>query len=117
LRTPNEHVLRFTVPVSVPGVTLEPGTYAFRVTAPATIQVLDVNKARAYAQFHTISAYGCDTALMNTYEMTFIRTSIDAPLQLIKLLVPGQLEGHELRYGAKTSPTPQLSNVPAAMRP
>lgn len=106
-RTPNEHVLTFAVPLSIPGAMLEPGTYLFRVTAPATIQVLGHDGAKAYAQFHTLPIYGRDEALMDsTYEMTFIRAANGAPRQLVKLFVPGRLEGHELFYGHRGKPSP-----------
>src|SRR5512145_3075122 len=50
--------LTFSAPVQIPGVTLNAGTYRFRLTNPETsrnvLQVLSNDGAIVYAMFHTI---------------------------------------------------------------
>src|SRR5439155_24838783 len=52
--SPFEHVLTFSGPVQIPGVSLVAGAYIFRFVTPSVVQVLSGDRSQVYAMFTTV---------------------------------------------------------------
>jgi hypothetical protein len=102
--------LTFSAPVHVPGATLDPGTYRFRLANPETtrnvLQVLSRDGYTVYAMFHTIP----DRRSMMTSEstVTFRETPAGAAPEVKSLFYGGELRGYEFVY-----PKDSLLTMPA----
>ena len=56
--SPSEHLLIFRIPVQVPGASLPPGSYIFRLVTPSVLQVTNESRSTVYSTFFTLSASG-----------------------------------------------------------
>jgi hypothetical protein len=56
--SPSEHLLIFRIPVQVPGASLPPGPYIFRLVTPSLLQVMNESRSTVYSTFFTLSASG-----------------------------------------------------------
>lgn len=93
--------LTFSGPVQVPGVTLDAGTYRFRLANPNTsrnvLQVLSNDGSIVYAMFHTIN----ETRTLVTHRdpvLTFMETPAGVPPAAKTLFYPGESIGYEFIY-------------------
>ena len=90
----------FSAPVSIPGVTLPPGTYMFRVASPATsrdlVQVLSEDGRRLYATFFTLRA-PLQTVPDNP-QVRFLERRSDSPYAIRAWWYPGERTGFEPIY-------------------
>jgi hypothetical protein len=92
--------LTFSAPVQIPGVTLNAGTYRFRLTDPSTsrnvLQVLSNDGSVVYAMFLTIP----DARLIATDEatVTFRETPEGVPPAAKSIFYGGELRGYQFVY-------------------
>ena len=92
--------MTFSGPVQVPGVTLNAGTYRFRLANPDTsrnvLQVLNHDGSTVYAMFHTIP----DSRMNVTEESTvmFRETPVGVPPAVKTLFYGGERNGYEFVY-------------------
>ena len=93
-------ILTFTAPIMVPGATLPPGEYVFRLmdlkSNRHVVQVLDRDERRVLATTHAIPVKRQDTK--GTTTLTFNPTGSDAPPALKAWYYPGSIYGHEFIY-------------------
>ena len=54
----SEHLLIFRIPVQVPGASLPPGPYIFRLLSPSILQVMKADRSTVYTTFFTLSSPG-----------------------------------------------------------
>ena len=113
--------LTFNGPVQIPGVTLDAGTYRFRLANPSTgrnvLQVLSNDGATVYSMFHTIP----DSRMEVTEEsiVTFKETPTDVPPAVHSLFYGGEHRGYEFVYPkggpnmvAMMAPQPAITYTP-----
>jgi hypothetical protein len=113
--------LTFSGPVQVPGVTLDAGTYRFRLANPDTsrnvLQVLSYDGMTVYAMFHTIP----DSRMSITEDpvVTFTETPAGVPAAVKSLFYGGEHNGYEFVYPAggpimiaKVAPQPEITYTP-----
>ena len=116
-------LLTFNGPVQIPGVTLEAGTYRFRLTNPATsrnvLQVLSNDGAIVYAMFHTIP--DVRTSVTDEAVVTFRETPVGVPPAVRSLFYGGEYHGYEMVYPdggpnmiAPWVPLPEITYMPIA---
>jgi len=110
--------LTFNAPVQVPGVTLNAGTYRFRLTNPGTrrdvLQVLSNDGTTVYAMFHTIN--DSRSTLTSEAMVTFRETPAGVPPAVRSLFYGGEHRGYEFVYPkggpimiAETVPQPEIT--------
>jgi len=120
--------LTFSAPVQVPGVTLNAGTYRFRLTNPNTsrnvLQVLSNDGGTVYAMFHTIP--DGRASLTDDPVVSFMETPAGVPPAVKSLFYGGEYRGYEFVYPkggpimiAEVVPQPEVtySPTPAAAIP
>jgi hypothetical protein len=120
--------LTFNGPVQIPGVTLNAGTYRFRLTNPDTsrnvLQVLSNDGAVVYAMFHTIP--DGRTSITEDPVVTFKETPAGVPPAVHALFYGGEHRGYEFVYPrggpnmiAEVVPQPEITyeESPAAPVP
>jgi hypothetical protein len=93
-----DHQLTFSAPVSLPGVSLAPGTYVFRRPTGSVLQVSNV-KGQPYALLMTrpVSRGG----RTDGYEIVLGAPLADgAPRRIEAWFIPGESTGQELIYPA-----------------
>jgi hypothetical protein len=56
--SPSEHLLIFHMPVQIPGASLPPGAYIFRLLGPSILQVTNATRAAVYSTFFTLDSSG-----------------------------------------------------------
>jgi hypothetical protein len=113
--------LTFNRSVQVPGITLDAGTYRFRLANPDTsrnvLQVLSNDGAIVYAMFHTIP----DSRLSATEDpvVTFMETPAGVPPAIRSLFYGGELNGYAFVYPkggpimiAPVVPQPEITYAP-----
>jgi hypothetical protein len=118
--------LSFSAPVQVPGITLNAGTYRFRLTNPDTsrnvLQVLSGDGKVVYAMFHTIA--DSRTVLTADPTVSFRETPAGVPPAVKSLFYGGEYHGYEFIYPkgspistAQVTPQPEItySSAPAAV--
>jgi hypothetical protein len=118
----------FSGPVQIPGVTLNAGTYRFRLANPETsrnvLQVLSHDGATVYAMFHTIP--DGRTSMTEDPVVTFRETPAGVAPAVRSLFYGGEYNGYEFVYPrgwpimtAKIVPQPEItySPLPAAPAP
>jgi hypothetical protein len=99
---PTDHFLTFPRRVEVPGASLAPGTYVFRLVAPSLVQVLSDDRQRVYSMFMTLRADGPgDTS---RERMKFQQVDDDGTLRILGWYPP-DATGYEFLY-AKTKRKP-----------
>ncbi len=103
---PSDHHLTFSGPFAIPGVSLPPGTYVFRVPARNVIQVLSPDRASVYAMFLTIPATRPEAT--GEYEVRWER-QVEAPPRLKTWFLPDQTVGNDLIYPGGTGRTTDLA--------
>jgi hypothetical protein len=90
----------FNVPVSVPGVTLPPGKYIFRVVDPYTsgrvVQVVSADGTKPFAMFFSIPAQRLDPP--DEPELQFMETREGVPPAIKTWWYPGETIGREFIY-------------------
>ena len=117
--------LTFSAPVQVPGVTLNAGTYRFRLTNPNTsrnvLQVLSNDGGTVYAMFHTIP--DARTSMTNDPLVSFMETPAGVPPAVQSLFYGGEYRGYEFVYPeggpimiAEVVPQPEIT-YSAALAP
>jgi hypothetical protein len=93
----SDHKLTFSGPLALPGVSLGPGTYTFRLSEGRTVQVLSADGSTPYAWLHTLPASRA-TATVD-YDVWFGEPlAAGAPRRLTAWFQPGRLNGYELIY-------------------
>ena len=92
--------LTFSGPVQVPGVTLDAGTYRFRLTNPDTsrnvMQVLSHDGQIVYAMFHT--TFDSRMEVTDNANVTFRETPAGVPPAVKSLFYGGEHRGYEFMY-------------------
>ena len=118
--------LTFSAPVQIPGVTLNAGTYRFRLANPETsrnvLQVLSNDGSTVYAMFHTM--YDSRTSLTNEPVVTFRETPAGVPPAVRTLFYGGEHRGYEFVYPkggpimiAEVVPQPEITYTPYPATP
>ena len=92
--------LTFTAPVQVPGVTLGPGTYRFRLANPESsrnvLQVLSNDGSTVYSMFHTIP--DARVTITEQPTVTFRETPAGVAPAVKSFFYPGEHRGYEFVY-------------------
>ena len=89
----------FSHPVTLPGVTLQAGTYLFRLADPTgsrIVQVLSEDGTNSYAMLFSIPAHRLDVP--DGPEVHFIETEATVPAAVRTWWYPGQSAGYEFVY-------------------
>jgi hypothetical protein len=90
----------FSGPVSIPGVTLPPGQYLFRLADPTTsrtvVQVLSADGTTPYGMFFTYPADRFEAA--ERPEVRFMETAKGTPAAIRTWWYPGERRGYEFIY-------------------
>lgn len=90
----------FSGPVALPGVTLPPGQYMFRLINPSSslnvVQVLNADGTRPYGLFFTIPAERLEPA--STPEVRFMETASGMPAAIRTWWYPGERSGYEFIF-------------------
>ena len=113
--------MTFSGPVQIPGVTLDAGTYRFRLANPGTsrdvLQVLSNDGATIFAMFHTI--HDSRTVLTDEAAVTFRETPAGVPPAIKSLFYGGEYRGYEFVYPtggpnmiAEVPPQPEITYTP-----
>ena len=55
---PSEHLLIFPMAVQIPGASLAPGSYIFRLLTPSLVQVTSPTRSKVYATFFALNDSG-----------------------------------------------------------
>jgi hypothetical protein len=55
---PSEHLLVFPIAVQIPGASLPPGPYIFRLLTPTLVQVMSSTRSKVYATFFSLPDSG-----------------------------------------------------------
>jgi hypothetical protein len=91
------HQLTFSGPVSLPGVTLAPGSYLFRRLGANVLQVASARNHRPYAMLLTTPTMR--TTPLDRYEIVLGEPLADgAPQKIEAWFAPGETVGQELTY-------------------
>ena len=56
--SPSEHLLIFPIAVQIPGASLPPGPYIFRLITPSLVQVMSATRSTVYATFFALHDSG-----------------------------------------------------------
>jgi len=88
----SEHFMAFESPVQVPGVTLGPGGYIFRLLTPSVMQVLNQDRSEVYAMFFTVPTHRVEAS--RDYQMTFHRITDETPLRMVGFYLPNETTGY-----------------------
>lgn len=118
--------LTFNGPVQVPGVTLNAGTYGFRLANPSTgrnvLQVVSNDGAIVYATFHTLP--DSRTTVTSEAVVSFRETPAGVPAAVKSLFYGGEHAGYEFVYpkggpNVEIHPQPAITftRIPAAANP
>ena len=90
----------FSAPVKLPGMTLPPGKYLFRIADPETgghvVQVLSADGKMLYGTFFAVPAERLDPA--PAPEIRFIETPVGTPLAVKTWWNAGEVIGREFIY-------------------
>ena len=95
----SDYFLTFSGPVAIPGVSLAPGTYLFRLpvqSAGNVMQVLSGDRAHVYAMVMTIPTTRIKTT--EKHEIMFGEARSGSPWPIKSWFLPGRSIGHELLY-------------------
>jgi hypothetical protein len=91
-----EHVLTFSTPVALPGVSLGAGTYIFRYAEHNALQVMSSGRT-PYAMFLTIPT----TRHSPTWDYSIVLgepLGPGSPKRIVALFAPGEMAGREFVY-------------------
>jgi hypothetical protein len=91
-----EHLLTFSAPVALPGVSLGAGTYIFRYAEHNALQVMSTGRT-PYGMFLTIPV----TRSAPTSDYSIIvgePIGAGSPQRIVALFAPGETIGHEFLY-------------------
>ena len=90
----------FSTPVAMPGVTLAPGQYLFRLANPESaahvIQVLDPDGKKPFGMFFALPAERTEPA--SKPEVRFMETPAGTPAAIKTWWYPGERSGYEFVY-------------------
>src|SRR5260370_41614819 len=93
-------VFPFSGPVALPGVTLPPGQYVFRLADPAgsrkVVQVLSADGKTPYGMFFSLPAERFEPA--STPEVQFMETASGMPAAINAWWYPGDPRGYGFMY-------------------
>jgi hypothetical protein len=96
----NRTYFTFDQPVALPGVTLPPGKYLFRIVDSTSsrriVQVLDADGRKPYAMLMSIPAQRSDAP--SSPEVRFMETPVNTPTALKTWWYPGTSIGYEFVY-------------------
>jgi hypothetical protein len=94
--THGDLALTFSAPVSLPGISLAPGTYVFQETGPNALLVRDTS-GKPYRVLMTMSTRRYTVS--DEYSILLDRqTHPDAPARIIAIFAPRAYEGREFIY-------------------
>lgn len=97
----------FNQPVALPGVTLPPGKYMFRLVDTTSsrriVQVLDAEGKKSYAMLMSMPALS-EGVVAEKPEVRFTETRAGVPFALQAWWYPGVSTGHEFIYPKHQSP-------------
>lgn len=97
----------FSQPVSLPGVTLPPGTYLFRIVDPMgsgrIVQVMDAEGKKSYAMLMSMPAL-TGGVVPSAPEVRFQETRSGVPYALQAWWYPGTSVGREFVYSKHQQP-------------
>jgi hypothetical protein len=92
-----DHVLTFSGPVALPGVSLGAGTYVFTRPSANLLQVFSADRRHPYALLLTLAT--TRTSQIDTYQVVLgPRMAEGAPRRIDAWFVPGESTGQELIY-------------------
>jgi hypothetical protein len=90
----------FSGPVALPGITLPPGQYLFRLADPSSsskvVQVLNGDGTKPYGLFFTIPAERLEPA--SSPEVRFMETAAGTPAAIRTWWYPGERTGYEFIF-------------------
>lgn len=91
--------LTFSAPVSLPGISLAPGTYVFQ-RGDANAMLVRDSTGRPYKWLLTVPA--ARTTPTNNYSVLLDReTAPDAPPRIVAIFAPGESTGHGFVYAKR----------------
>jgi hypothetical protein len=92
-----DHLLTFSGPVALPGVSLGAGTYVFTRPSPTVLQVLSGDRRHPYAMLLTVATTRTDS--IDSYQIVLgPRMAEGAPRRIEAWFVPGESTGQQLIY-------------------
>jgi hypothetical protein len=94
--SPSDHVLTFSGPIQIPGVSLTPGAYCFRKIAPTLLQVSNEDRTTIYATFFVHQVWKDEPT--KDYTVKLEKTVAAAPPRLTTLFPAHSLEGYSIPY-------------------
>ena len=99
--SPSEYFLTFSGPVSVPGMSLPPGTYLFKFPSETAkvIQILKADRSNAYVMFHSIPIQDIKRSLTTeAQELTWREHRAGQAPAIRAWFLPNQSVGYEFVY-------------------
>jgi hypothetical protein len=100
----SEHLLIFRLPVQVPGASLPPGRYIFRLVTPSVLQVVDATHFRVYSTFFVLSTPGEGDSGRERIRLSQ-NLEDDVP-RIVGWYLPGGI-GYEFQYRTPKHQVPQ----------
>jgi hypothetical protein len=97
-KSATEHLLTFSGPFGVPGVSLPAGIYSFKFTAPGVIQVRNADGTVPYTQFVTTEARIATRMAYSDGAITWREQIEGAPPQIENWFLPGRSKGWHFVY-------------------
>jgi hypothetical protein len=92
-----DHVLTFSAPVALPGISLGAGTYIFRRPTPDVLQVLNPAQRESYAMLFTSPIVRNEG--LDKYEVRFAPSPVSgSPMRVTAWFAPGSSTGQLLTY-------------------
>jgi hypothetical protein len=92
-----DHLLTFSGPVALPGISLGAGTYVFARPSANVLQVLSSDRRHPYAMLLTVATTRADS--IDSYQIVLgPRMAEGAPRRIEAWFVPGESTGQELIY-------------------
>ncbi len=95
LLSSSEHLLIFHFPVQIPGASLAPGPYIFKLITPSVMQVTSGTRSTIYATFFTLSASGDGD--VSRERVRFEQNAEDDAPRIVGWYLPGG-KGYEFVY-------------------
>jgi len=92
---PGERFFTFATAVEVPGASLVPGTYLFKLVATSVLQVMSADRSKAYAAFFTIRTDGDGVTSRERFK--FQDFDDGRPLRIVAWY-PADSPGYEFQY-------------------
>ena len=93
--SPSEHLLIFHMPVQIPGASLPPGPYIFRLVAPSVVQVISATRSTIYGTFFALRTSGDGDTTRE--RIRFEQRPGDEFPRIVGWYLPGEI-GYEFTY-------------------